>query len=179
MVRFMLLCACVWGGVFFIFFVNILPCACFMSVPFPVSLLCSFQPIDQEKQVQAAGSLCKCPLKKKHSCWYHPWATPVMPTCFSAAHHPQEPRTSLSACRPMHTPQGETDGNCGLQRVWKPVVLPEEVCHSRRWRSRSGGVGWRSLMGFPGQGGLVVPTELGADHDPALSLYLSGNNHPF
>lgn len=120
----------------------------YLSVPFPFSLLCIFQPAGQQKQGETSHGI----LPFKHSQNAMPgWkALLLVPflgnTC--DAHvlfcclRPPGPRTCISTWCPLHTPQRKTDGNCGIEMVWKPVVLPMEEHHSRRWESGSGGAGW-------------------------------------
>lgn len=112
----------------------------YLSVPFPVSLLCSFQPVVTGSEGKQLTASCLLSVPKmlsqagEHRCWYQAWGTPVMSLCFPAARHPWVPRTCPS--------------------TWCPVTH-----HNRRWARTvvSKGVGsqwWcpRSSTGAEGMG---------------------------
>lgn len=115
----------------------------------PLSCLCflvSNLLVNRSKGKQLMASyLLRVPKKLSqagdHCCWYHPWGTPVMPMCFSAAHHPQEPRTCLSTWCPMHTPQTTVTSNW-FGNQW--------CCPRRSIAAEGGGPG---LVGKTGAGG--------------------------
>lgn len=166
-------CGC--SGLFF----NILPCALNICLS-PFQFLCSIVSnlwVNRCKGKQLMASYLLSVPKMliqagDHCCQYHPWGTPTMLMCFSAARHPQEPRPSSAAGIPCVHHKGRQMGPVVSKWCGKQWCFPKEEHHSRRWGSRCGGPGWgwRSWMGCPGQGEPVVPAELGVHSDPALPV---------